>query len=166
MKSIYERIPHKTRLDIAQGLVSAMFRLLYAYAVVIVCALTQGFARGNTVPLLVGSVFILLGCAFNSYNVLLLKERTRTQMVKMVFIAFPVAVGFLFNVYVTFYCGAWSLISLFWSFSFPNLFRGVAFAVAGACAIIAGSELMQIENFAAHQVDAAMGAEDETIVLK
>jgi hypothetical protein len=155
MNRIRERIPVKTRVDINRGALTDMLKLVLAYTVVIICALAQGFAQPNTGFLLVGSAFSFLACGLHAYNIMLLRERTGPQMIKMSLVGFLVAGAFLFNLYVTFYCGAWALISLFRAFSFPRLVAGAVLALAGASAITAGSDLMQIERFAAHQVDAA-----------
>lgn len=156
MNGIRDRIPQKTRVRITQDTLARALKLFLIYPAIITCALTQGFTQPNTVLLLVGSAFSLFSCGLYAYNIMFLSERTRLQMIKMALIGGLVAVAFLFDMYVTFYCGAWHLISLFWAFSFPALIRGVVLTVAGASATIATSDLIQIERFAAHQIDAAM----------
>jgi hypothetical protein len=140
-----------------------MLKLVLAYAAVFVCALTQGLARPNTVLLLVGSASSFVACGLQAYNIMLFRERTGVQMVRTSLIGLLVAGAFLFNMYVTFYCGAWALISLFRAFSFPTLVRGVILTLAGAFAVTAGGDLIQIERFAQHPIDAAAGQKENEI---
>ena len=101
MRTTQDHIPSMTRVAVTQHATAEMLKMHFAYAVVIICALTQGFASTNTVSLLVGSGFNILVCSIHSYNITLFRYRTTIQMIKMSFIGLLMVVAFFFNMYLT-----------------------------------------------------------------
>lgn len=156
MNTFREQIP--SRRDIIQAALIAVLKLFVSYVVVAVWALftgfNNGFLHGDTLFLLIGAVLSFVGCAIHAWNIDPVMPWSTTKMVKSSFLGLWLVLSFLFDMYLVFYSGLWSLHTLLDSFSILTIVRSAVFTGAGVIATIAVGDLMQIERFANRQLDA------------